>query len=768
MASKKYLNINPNILMEYEYDSTTISENYSIWSDLSKGTRNFTSNSTNLNNINYNLCVIDSVQRKYSKIDPSKFNFLKIQNYFTGLVSYDKVTIYFPSNYNFEAGNGVSYFGFILKIFAYDYNNKKPYYLSNFYYDKTQAITNEGDSTVIYADSLMNLGTPFVYNQKEWGKYLTYYVPSINAVSNQRDIDQYQNVITPDSINDNLAPKIGLDPKSLINFEFSFITSKQIVFNIPYYYSGDIFKMVIPNQPEYQTLGVSIEESTQGDFFEIYGTYKNSNENLDNFVAEQESKGRKINIEYTVTLFEENLQSGFPITFLVTENFAQKIEYRPIIKYSNTTAAIDVEMKVLDLVDSSSFSRFASIGLTKNILKYGKTLSKLEISNISKPKIYNYRYDKNYDFKTNSNKTDVSIMKVQFPVLIDNYKILALNYNPSTETDYMSMGLLNIIISPFDNIIKFQIAKQDTATSNIVPYDLSQILLNAKLNLVFKSDNKNVEKEIYYQTDENNFSMGIVVFKISQEDIPLLKQINKEKSDNFYIVLNSKNTKTLLYSGKFKIFENIKFLNTQKTTITSGSTTPSVMDTNIVNISNPTNTSTTNSNSSITNNSTNNLNNNSTSNGGMNDVIPPQFDANGIPIIEPSARGQLDYYKNVILWVKAGLTPTQIALVDSNIKALELTINYTYRTPINSGPIVVIIERVPIEVIEKLKAVPNIDNVKTLDLDFGWKKSTTSQLITDSIGSVIEIKPSTNTQTDTYTPSYTPKPKPPEDTSNLL
>ena len=33
-------------------------------------------------------------------------------------------------------------------------------------------------------------------------------------------------------------------------------------------------------QPEYQTLGVMIEESTQGDFFEIYGVYNNSNENL--------------------------------------------------------------------------------------------------------------------------------------------------------------------------------------------------------------------------------------------------------------------------------------------------------------------------------------------------------------------------------------------------------------------------------------------------------------------------------------------------------
>jgi hypothetical protein len=62
------------------------------------------------------------------------------------------------------------------------------------------------------------------------------------------------------------------------------------------------------------------------------------------------------------------------------------------------------------------------------------------------------------------------------------------------------MGVLNIILTPFDNVMKFQIGKQDSAVSPITPYDLSAIMMNSKLNLVFKSDTKMIEKEIYYQS----------------------------------------------------------------------------------------------------------------------------------------------------------------------------------------------------------------------------------------------------------------------------
>ena len=708
MASKKYLNLDQNVLLEWEYSSSNITENYTVWSDLSKNTRNFLS-TTNINDIDHNLFVIDTVTKKYSKVDPTKFNFLKMQNYSTAPMLYDKVTIYFPSSYNF----GV-YYGFYLKIQGYDYLGKTLYPVSNFYFDKTQAQSIDG--VIQYADQLMELSTPFTYNSKEWGKYLTYYVPSISVTANQRLINPDTNKVLPDSVNDHLTDGTGMNLSSPIYLEFSFISSKQTIFSIPYYYMGDIYKTTISLQPEYQTLGVMIEESTQGDFFDIYGVYNNSNENMDNFINDLESRGRKINIEYVVTLLEENLISGFPITYLVTENFSQKIEYRPIIKYSNTTAAIDVEMKVIDLMDSSSFSRFASIGLTKNLLKYGKTLAKLDVANLSSPKIYNYKYDKVYDLKATANVTDVSFVKVPFPILINNYKILANNYTPASDSDYKGIGLLNIIITPFDNIIKFQIAKQDTPTSLITPYNLSELLLNSKLNLVFKSDTKSVEKDIYYQTDENKFDIGVVVFKVNQEDIPILKQMNKEKSDNFYIILNSNKTKTLLYSGKFKIFENLKFLDVKNSSPASVSGVTSV-DLALKDVPSTTGGVTTADAKASAQVS-------AEKSGGINDIIPPQFDANGIPQLQPGARGTLDSYRNLIVWVKAGISKAQINEVVSNLTNIGVTINYAFQTPTTNGTTVLLLERVEIEKVQSIGIVPNVVNVKEMALDFGWKKST--------------------------------------------
>lgn len=712
MSSKKYLNIDQNVLLEWEYDSQNITENYSVLTDLINNTRSFMS-TTNINNINHSLFPVDVVLKKYSKPNFEKFNFLKLQEYSTPPFLYDKITLYFPSNYNFDV-----YYGFYLKIHALDYINKKYYSLSNFYFDKTEIQTI--DNEILYPDSLISLSTPFTYNQKEWGKYISFLIPSVYNVSNQRNINPDTNIVTPNSVNYNLTNGVGLNLNNPIYIEFSFISSKQIVFNIPYYYLSDTHKTTLSLKPEYQTLGVMIEESTQGDFFEIYGIYNNSNENLDDFVDSLESKGSRINIEYVVTLYEENLVSGFPLTFLVTENFSRKIEYRPIIKYSNTTAAIDVEMRIVNLLDNSSFSRFASIGLTRNLLKYGKTLSRLTVDNLSKPKIYNYKYDKIYDIKASSNTTDISLVKVPFPILVNVYKVLASNYNPGSSSEYKGMGLLNMILTPFDNIIKFQIAKQESSTSPIVPYNLSELLLSSKLNIVFKSDSKTIEKEVYFQTDENKFDLGVVVFKINQEDIPILKQMSKDKSDNFYIVLNSNKTKTLLYSGKFKIFENLKFLDVPTTsTSVSGNTS---VDLALKDVAVSTGGATTSDSISSSKTSAENS-------GGINDIITPQFDSDGIPLLQPGAMGTLDSYRNLIIWVKAGITNSQINVVINNLNNIGVNINYAYQTPSTNGTLVLLIERLEIAKIQRIKTIPNIVNVKELNLDFGWKK--TSDKITN-------------------------------------
>lgn len=700
--TKKFININENVLIEWIYNNGNVSEDYSIWTDLKTQKRNFVSKSNN-NKIDYSLFNIDPVLKKYSKVDFNKFNFLKNQDYFTSPIQYDKVNINFPFNYDFG-----EYVGFLFQAYTYDFQNKKLVYFSNYFYDKTD----------INIEKLMQLKQPFRYGEKEWGKYLTISIPSLDEISNQRLVNSTFNKPIEDSINYNITSnKVGLSLTSPIFIDFSFITTRETILGTTYYYLGDTFNTSISKTPEYQSLGVTIEESKEWDFFIIYGFYNNSNENLDNFVRELEERGRRINIEYIITLYEENIQSGFSLKFSVSENFSQKIEYRPIFKYSNTTASIDVEMHVIDLVDNSTIIRNTSLGLTKNLFKYGKKLSRLQINSLTKPKIYNYSSDNTVNMNANlMSVTNYGITKVPYPLLVSNYKILVSNSrNQSDISDYKPLGNLTILLTPFDNIIKFQIAKQISAKGTAEPYNMSELLNNAKLTLIFRSDNQMVEKGIFLESDENNFEYGVVIFKIPESDMKIIKKI-KDIDNNFYLTIVANQNRTLLYSGKYKIYEDVRFLDTSQSDMSS-----SVM----VNTteSSETTTSETTIKADVTPNkklpTLKDKNKSKSSSNIKKTYIDEKVDKND-PFKEenlidkdPIYINELDNYVNVILYLNPGLTKLEKNSVKINLENLGVSIYYQYKDTM-------ILQRVDLNKLKRIEEITYVQNVIRLKLNLGW------------------------------------------------
>lgn len=549
MAISKRIKLDSNVLLEWIYDENNIkNEDYLVISNINEQSRSYVSTKP-LNSIDNNLITIDSVLKRYTKVDLNKFNFLQKQDYAGNNIPFDKIKIYFPIDFNFSL-----YVGFNLRVYSLDYENKKIYNISNYFYDKSL------DSNI----GVVELISPFNFNEKYWGKCITLEIPSIYNVSRDRFISNTANYAVPNTINSNLTNGVGLSQTSPIFIDFSFISASEMILGSKYYTLGDTYETSVPQQPEYQSLGVQIVESDQGDFFEVYGIYQGTNEMLDDFVDELESTGKKIEIQYNITLYEEGLQSGNPLTLLVTENFAQKIPYRPIIKYSNTTASIDVVMIIRDIVHNSEIERYASIGLTKNIFKYGKSLTRINVdSSITKPKIYKAAPD-NIVISGTANVTEVktNITKVAYPVLYDKYKILV-NSTNAINSDYKSNGLLNIIITPFDTVIKFTIAKSLSENNEPTPYDLTDISNNATLKLTFKSQNKSLDKDYYAQSSDNNLSVGVIVYKITENDISIIKEMYDKGFKNFYLTLVSSNSKTLLYSGRYEFYENVKFVDIQ-------------------------------------------------------------------------------------------------------------------------------------------------------------------------------------------------------------
>lgn len=560
----KFIKLNTNVLMEWIFDNEYyISENYKVITNLNENKkRNFLS-TTNLNNINNNLFQLDSVLKKYTLIDTSKYNFLQEQDYSAAPTQYDKVRIYLPTSYNFVFDG---YIGLYLKIYAYGYYNKNIYELSNIFFDATS--TSHTGYT--------NLAIPFVYDEQEWGKYYDFEVPSVDYVSNQRSGST--NSVIANTINWNLTLGEGLSKTGPIFVDFQYLYSKEVVLGTTYYYAANSYKSSFSKTPDYNTLGVTIQESTEGDFFEIFGTYGGANENLDDFIEEQENQGSKIRIEYDIYLYEENIQTNMQTVVVSGDNvsdYTKKILYRPVLTFSNTTAAIKVVMRIIDLVKVSQQSKFTSIGLDNNIQKYGKKLISLDVSNMTKLKIYNSKPDEivlgNDYFSSN---VTTEIIKVNSPQLIEVGKIIV--NSPTSSNEYKGMGLLNLIITPFDNVIQFRLAIVPQANSGsenqLEQYDLSNILNNSEIVLNFKSDTESIDKKIYNEAD-NDYKNGIVNFKLVENDLNTLKTIYNKGYNNFYLTILSNKIKTLLYSGTFSFYEDITFIDSGNVTNINETTT---------------------------------------------------------------------------------------------------------------------------------------------------------------------------------------------------
>lgn len=548
MASlSKYIKLHANLLLEWVYDTDSLQqENYNVVNNLNIGNRGYVSQSAaNLNTLSNTVFPVDPVLKKYALVDTAKYNFLKLETYTTSYVQFDKFRLHLPTSYSFDDNDQV---GLYVRVYTYDYVNEKTFDLCSFLYDDT--VTN----------SYITLNEEFSYDEQSWGKYIEIKIPSADAVSKQRTSSVAADLPLNNSINLNLTKANGLSLTSPIFVEFSYANNKETVLGNTYFYFGDINTSSLSKVPEYQDLAANIEESTDGDYFELWGSYTESNESLDDFVDELKAKGRIIKIEYDVTLYEENILMD-QITFTVTENFSKKLKYRPILSFTNTTAAIDVEMKVIDLVDNSTISRFASVGLRNNLFKYGKTLTKIDVSNAYNPKLYNLKTTNSTSFGIETTQIpDIQLTKVNYPVITEREKILA-SSSSTKDSEYKSMGLSEIIINPFGNVIKFMIANDIDDDGTATPYDLAKISENSTFTLSFKSDDDFLEKNLWRETDENDFENGVIVFKIEEDDLPLMNKIAKDNK-NYYITVKSNKTgvRSLLYSGTWINYTDVTFV----------------------------------------------------------------------------------------------------------------------------------------------------------------------------------------------------------------
>jgi hypothetical protein len=566
----KFLNVDKNVLIEWIFDDTDfVAENYNVINNLNEGTRNFLS-TTNLNKKNNNVFTVDEVARRYSKIDTEQFSFLQEQSYFSSNVPYNTVRFNFPTSFDFAS---LDYKGFIIRISTLDFHNKKIIPISNFFYDDTD----------INRQSQIQIRNKFLYNSTEWSKYIEFKIPDLEYVANQREVDEEGlNKPIDNTINYELTNGIGLSLNAPIFIEFAFITAVEDKFGIRYFTTTSKYNVSLPKIPEYQNLTAEVRESTQGDYFEIYGEWNGSNENFDDFIERLESRGLKIKVEYDVSLYEENILQRTQ-TFTISENFSQKIIYRPIIIFSNTTAIIDVEMRLIDIITNETIIRKTSLGLQgNNLLKYGINLTRINVDNIIKPKIYNLKSGVSSEKFALGSKSGFNkvVSQNSYPLLYEIHKIYA-SEGSSPDSSFKSMGNLRIVLSSADTVLKFVFAESIT-DDEIIYKDLSSITKNSKILIRFQTNDlsQKFEKEMFYEAS-NDLVNGVIFFKISESDLNSILPIY-QKNKSFSIIIHNEisGSKQELYIGQVRIWSDIQYVDDTNTTINQNNTI-STQDNNI-------------------------------------------------------------------------------------------------------------------------------------------------------------------------------------------
>jgi hypothetical protein len=552
MRNSKFVRINKNILLEYiQDDSNLISEEYYIYKNTYTGVNGFLSTLPETNNyindkkvlingsvvtkkFTNQLVKLNQEQSQWGKFSLDTYTFLNSKNYGISIpIRYDRIRIWTPTNYVFE-----EYKGFHLRAYTLDANNQKWCDLSNYFFDISD--TNQSDE--------MQYANPPIYQfEMNWCKYYEIQFPSVNKVSDQ----VRRGEIRPNTINYNLTDGIGLSREAPVFVDFYFIDSIRKVNRNSFYNLVDKKSITFASVSDYEKFGIVIEPSDQGEFFLIYPQYNGSLGEFNQFIEESLIKGSRYYIEWIIETYEKNIKVDEQ-KLIVTENFIEEIEFRPIFKWSTTTAIIDVTANLIDSVNGSVISRKSSYGLLQDeVSNYSRYLSKIDLAKAEKINVYKIKgidvpnLDSSSQF---TQRTTLKIDPVSYVVYDNSYYIFLGNSNVQYRgLDWFGNRQLTIPINPFDNIIKFYLLSINEL-GNYIEKDLTSY---SEITLEFRSDKKSLSFEIWRDSDQNRLDIGQVVFKINSDKYGELKRIYNDNSILLYLTGTLNNNKDILWTGGF-------------------------------------------------------------------------------------------------------------------------------------------------------------------------------------------------------------------------
>lgn len=494
-------------------------------------------------------------------------------NLLTGVL-YDRVRLHFVSGFTFSEKD----LGFILNVQVKD-DNERRITLAHHVFDRLLHDRNFNPD-------------PFLHNQKLFDTYIEFYVPSTNNMIEEwyRVNDEFgsEEDRKDNSLLHNLTD-VGINRYQYVLFQFLTIERKSrvqaVMSNHPnfqeenqdfqFYHTIANTSSTLPFTSSEANVSVSIQESDEGDYFELQGLHQGRA--IGDYIQLINLRGENNILIYDVRVLEIDEHSvavqTASYTIFQTEDFNDPVLFRPVIVNSDSVAfEIEVSMRLFDTTTSKQVSTTGRIIMEENtgaVHRYGKFQDIIAMHPdwpnfaFQKQNIYNLNPAAqviNFPDTLNDKLVGSTIKYVHF--FHDTYP-LVLNQGSVTiddEGNVSSRDDVNITTLFGDNSLLLKL-NDGTTWIKLVVYDkTNQYFLRKSLLGTGKYQLQLGGKDsgfVYDMIEDEAIrkSEGELLFKIPSQDVDGLRKV-QESNNSVQLISVSTIDTSIVHRGKFEFYDD--------------------------------------------------------------------------------------------------------------------------------------------------------------------------------------------------------------------
>tara|TARA_R100000657_G_C4670312_1_gene114664 strand:- start:200 stop:1573 length:1374 start_codon:yes stop_codon:yes gene_type:complete len=382
MESSKFIQISPDILIEYVYTSQSTPTTFStgtfpieIMRDgHTGGSYMFNTDSVSATMGNYRDISAAAINENktqfayldtdigvpYNDFDPKLTDSSALLQTFQPSIDieYDRVRIHFVAGYTFTGFDGL-----ICETLVPNVNG---------------VMLNLSSIVFLKSDTPVFNPDPLLLADKLYSTFIEFRVPSLFFMNNSFTSSN------TNTLGYKLTEGKGFINTPTITLKISGIYQTTVVNGYNYFDIEEINAVTLPNRDIYDNLFAEVIDSPAGDFFELQGKVTGST--FSNFIATLNSQGGQYVVFHEINVSEQigtNFVNTATQMFTQTTDFDNPILFRPIILNSAVAASFSINyvLRLFNRQDNTQIIKNAKL-TSFDVKKYGKRLMKINLGTV--------------------------------------------------------------------------------------------------------------------------------------------------------------------------------------------------------------------------------------------------------------------------------------------------------------------------------------------------------------------------------------------------